>query len=42
MQWEDLVEEFARFQTSDPNTCVSLGIDRMLDDLPNPSPEHIS
>lgn len=35
--WSEFVADFHQHDTSDPNECVGLGVERRLDDLPDPS-----
>lgn len=37
MTYDECIQQFHEFFSIDPNSCVTLGIDKRLDDLPDPS-----
>lgn len=41
-EYDLLIQNFHEYFTQDGNACVSLGVDKHLDDLPDPSLEHIA
>jgi len=38
-EYDKLIEKFHDYFTQDANECVSLGVDKHLDELPDPSLE---